>query len=140
MSISITRQAPLFQVCGSIVAPLQAASKASAWLGTDPSQRVLAVLPRRDRRKHHQHHGDEAAIAAALRRLVIVVIVAFAPTLAQPPPRRLLHSFPSLRAVSSIPKSTADHLIAQGKLCMVKVGHSSYVTDDSVQALTDGEA
>jgi hypothetical protein len=63
-----------------------------------------------------------------------------APALEQSPPRRLLHSFGSLRAVYSIPRSTAYHLIAQGKLRMVKVGHRSYVTDDSVQALINGEA
>jgi hypothetical protein len=63
-----------------------------------------------------------------------------APALAQPPPRRELHTFRSLREIYLIPRSTAYHLIGQGKLRRVKVGHRSYVTDASVQALINGEA
>ena len=84
------------------------------------------------RRGRKARFMSETAIATPPARV--------AQTFAQPPPRRLLHSFGSLRAVYSIPRSTAYHLIAQGKLRMVKVGHRSYVTDDSVQALINGEA
>ena len=100
---------------------------------SDPHEEIAAYRRKEvaaKRRGRKDRFISETAIATPPARV--------AQTFAQPPPRRELHTFRSLREIYLIPRSTAYSLIGKGLLKMVKIGHRSYITDASVQALING--